>query len=303
VESPCKNGEDDMTGEGDRIFAFFNPSGRMLSFFTSEFISCEPDLAKKLLPVSLAELESYEVREGDKYYPIIRRAVDDGECAAMFYPAKRNEMKTVFFFKDGECFVRKDVSERLQRRKRFGFRQLKIDSLPVYRGPTVYDVAVAAAISHGEDGVVEVLIRFVEEVMARYPGVNPQTLLGVTFDAIPANCVLTDDGRYNFFDLEYEMIGGVPLGYLIERIAMTTAPRMNRENNLRISCYRIAERLAERFGVNLDWCRYKRVCAAHKKFNTLSLLRILTNIWLSFLPVKSWRERFCWWLNKPELKT
>lgn len=291
-----------MKGGIDGIYAFFNPAGRLLSFFTSEFVSREPELAGKLLPVPFEKLEPYKVRPDNKYYPSIRRAVESGESAVLHYPAKRNEMRTVFFFKDGGCFVRKDVSERLLRRERFGFRQLKIDPLPVYRGPTVYDLAVSAAVSRGEDGVVEVLTDFVEEVVKRYSGEDPQMLQGRMFDAIPANCIVTDDGNYNFFDLEYDMIGGVPLGYFIERISMTTAPRMNREKGVRISCYRVADRIAERFGSRIDWRRYKKVSAAHKRFNTLSLSRVLTNVWLSLLPVKAWRERFCWWLMKPELK-
>jgi uncharacterized protein YifE (UPF0438 family) len=61
------------------------------------------------------------------------------------------------------------------------------------------------------------------------------------------------------------------LGYLIERAVMTVVPKLNRGNRIPIDRYKVAERLAAKFGEKVDWKRYRRICVAHKRFNTLSI--------------------------------
>jgi hypothetical protein len=302
MASSCQDGEDDMSVIADNIYAFFNPAGQLLSFFTDEFLSREPELAGKLLPVPSDKLGMYKIAPSNKCWKEVSSMAAGGECAALFYPTKRNQMKTVFFFQGNECFVRKDVSESLLRRCRFGFRQLRVPPTPIYRGPTVHDLAVEAVRCNGEDGIVQILSGFIEIDRKRFRGECGEALKGISLDAIPANCVRTADGEYRFFDLEYEMLGGVPLGYFIERCVATVVPRINREHAFSIATGKVAERVAVKFGEKVDWKRYRRICVAHKRFNTLSVSRVLTNVFLSLLPVRSWRERFCWWLMKPELK-
>ena len=60
-----------------------------------------------------------------------------------------------------------------------------------------------------------------------------------------------------------------------------------------------AQMIANYFGVVVDEEECIKINAAVKQFNSRGFGRILTNIWLSLIPVRSWRIRFCWWSMLP----
>lgn len=282
------------------VYAFTNRFGKVLSFYTEDFIAIEPKVAAKISPVPLDERAKYDVSTRIDDYPEIKVLIARGAVAALFYPAKRDDVKTVFFVRDGQCFVKKTVDKRTKKRERYGFRQLAIGPTPIYKGQSVRDRLAAS--NHTIEAYTKILTDYLDELMRQFPPLSNGNLPERTFDAIPQNCIIDSEGKYNFFDLEYDMVGGVPLAYLIERVVMTTIPRLSLETGTLNCSYALAERLAEQYKVALDWRAYWRVCKRNKLFNTRSPKRIATNCLLSLIPFRALRERLCWWSFTPELK-
>ena len=75
------------------------------------------------------------------------------------------------------------------------------------------------------------------------------------------------------------------------------------ENGAEIS--RVEEtmrRIASHYGVEVNRNECLKINAAAKRFNTTGVKRMLTNVWLSLIPVRAWRLKFCWWSTVPKIK-
>lgn len=282
------------------VYVFTNRFGKVLLFYTEKFVAIAPEIAAKISPAPLHDRAAYDVGGEIDNYPDVKDMLAAGAVAGMFYPAKRDDVRTVFFEMDGRCFVKKTVGVRAGRRERYGFRQLEIPPTPLYKGLSVRELMAKG--SKSVDDYERILVAFIDELMRQFPLLPNGNLPECTFDAIPHNCIVDTDGRYNFFDLEYEMIGGVPLAYMIERIVMATVPSLSRETGAQDCSYEIADRLASHYHVTLDWRGYERICRRNKLFNTRSPKRIAGNILLSLIPFRAIRERLRWWSSIPKLK-
>ena len=279
-----------------------NRAGRMLVAWTDDFTRADPELAANVIPVPPAEAAAYVETPGGETFLEFASAMARGECAWMFYPSKLDDVRTVFFIEDGRLFVKKSVPRRARRLAAQKFVQREIPPLPIFKGRSVADMVAEKARLLDYGGVESTLDMFFTEMEKAYPPISEGVMPPCTFDAIPQNCIVSADGRYNFFDLEYDMRGGVPLSYLIFRAVCTTVVRMEKELHMGYDYWRTIRALAERRGVAVDKDECLRINAAAKRFNTQGVRRMLTNIWLSLLPVRAWRTRFCWWSTVPARK-
>ena len=275
-----------------KVYLFKNAAGLPVRAFTDAFFEVEPELAAKLCPVVTEELEPYAVL----------RDVADGEVAWLYAPYKIDEVTTVFFVEGGRCYVKKVMGRRARRWRRPVFEQHALDPVPIYKGPTAREVMTPAIACGDADEVKRQMISFLEELMKAYPPLRQGILPDCTFDAIPQNCIIGADGVYHFFDLEGDMKGGVPLAYLIYRIADTTLVRTPKNPGVKLDVKGIVADVDRHFGVEPDNKAHAAITKALKRYNTLCIRRVLTNIWISLLPFKSWKQRFRWWSHKPCLK-
>lgn len=277
-----------------------NHAGRMLVAWTEAFVRADPDLARKVIPVPSETREAYREAIGGRIGKALTEGGRRGECAWMFYPAKRDDVRTVFFIDGGTLFVKKTVVGRAFRIFPTRFSQREVAPLPVFKGESVKERLAPFVSACDYEGAKDELIRFFDELMKAYPPVRPGVLPECTFDAIPQNCIVDADGKYNFFDLEYDMRGGVPLAYLIVRAVHTALISLKHMHGRPFDCRKCQEALFAHYGVEIGKREVDRVNTAVKRFNTFGPLRVLTNIWLSLLPVRAWRMRFCWWSMVPK---
>ena len=268
-----------------KVYVFRNMAGVPLRAFTDAFLKAEPELASKLCPVSGSELDKYaETRD-----------VEPGEVAWLYAPQKLDEVTTVFFMCEGRCWVKKVMGRRARRWRRYPFEQHGLDPLPIYRGPSARDVMTPAIARGDADEVKRQVIRFLDELMKAYPPIREGVLPDCTFDAIPQNCIIGEDGSYHFFDLEGDMKGGVPVAYLVQRIADTMLARTPRNPGAWLDIRGIVADVDRHFGVEPDREAHAAITRALKRYNTFCLKRVLTNVWISLLPFKAWKQRFRWW--------
>ena len=86
----------------ERVYLFRNAAGRPVRAFTDRFFDVEPELAKRLCPVTRDKLDKY----------CVMREVEPGEVAWLYAPYKVDKVKTVFFVQDGRCYVKKVLESR-----------------------------------------------------------------------------------------------------------------------------------------------------------------------------------------------
>ena len=286
-----------------RVYVVRNRAGRVIFAWTDAFPAVDRELCEKVVPVPLDEAERYAEPENSRFAAELSSAARKGECAWMFYPARRDNVRTVFFIDRGELFVRKDVARRAFRPfSARRFVQLAVPPLPIFKGESVASRVRRKVEKLDYAGVLEELSEFVRRLVAEYPPISPGVLPGVVFDAIPQNCIIDGNGKYNFFDLEYEMVGGGPLHYLVARAVLTTVHRFVRDTRAPYDCERTLKELSSAFGVKSDIADVLRINRLHKRFNSLSAARVLTNVLLALLPVRAWRMKFCWWSTEPYRK-
>ena len=94
----------------------------------------------------------------------------------------------------------------------------------------------------------------------------------------------------------------VPLSYLIFRSVCTTVVQFVRGKRLGYDYWRSVRDVASHYGVEVKEDECLKINAAVKRFNTTGMGRLLTNVWLSLIPVRAWRLRFCWWSTLPDVK-
>ena len=286
----------------ERIFAVRNHAGRLLVAWTNGFLESHPELAAKVIPIPIETAGLYEEDTAKREIRKLTKAAKGGECAWIFYPAKIDDVRTVFFVKDKELFVKKTVAKRRWRMDGRRFVQRELPPIPIFKGESVAERLRPLAVVKDYQGVERVLVAFFDELLRVYPPVVEGRLPGHTFDAIPQNCIVDSDGRYNFFDLEYDMIGGVPLSYLIFRAVCSTVVQIEKEKHIGYDYWGTMRRVAAHYGVDVDKKECFAINAAIKRFNSVSAKRLLTSVWLSLLPVRSWRLRFCWWSTIPKTR-
>ena len=286
----------------ERIFAVRNHAGKLLVAWTDCFLKMDPTLAAKVIPISLETAHMYEEDVSLKEIRRLIRATKGGECAWIFYPAKADDVRTVFFERGGELFVKKTVAKRSWRFGGRRFAQRELPPVPIFKGESVAQRLQTPALRKDYSRVETELMAFFDELLRQYPPVGTDVLPACTFDAIPQNCIVDSAGRYNFFDLEYDMEGGVPLAYLIFRAVCSTVVRLEKEKHMGYDYWKTMRHVASHYGVTIDKDECFRINAAVKRFNTISAKRLLTNAWLSMIPVRAWRLRFCWWSTTPKIK-
>ena len=281
------------------VYVVRNHAGRPLVAWTDAFVRSDPQLAEKVVPIPIAEQSNYLEKKDCRLLDELRRAIADNECAWIFYPSKRDDVRTVFFIENCELFVRKTVGRRAYRFRRHFFSQREVAPLPIFRGESAAEKIGAFMRAGDLEGSVKAVIAFVENLIQNFSIDAFGRLPPCTFDAIPQNCIVSDNGKSNFFDLEYDMYGGVPLSYIIFRSISSTLFRIPSKDRLGFQYRECLRLVAEYFNVKMCEDDFHKINASIKRFNSFGVHRFLTNIWLSLLPVRSWRLRFCWWSMIP----
>lgn len=282
------------------LYAIRNNAGRVLVAWTDIFTLSDPDLAAKVIPVPLERKNDYLEPKDSVLWRSLQTAIADNECAWMFYPSKRDDVRTVFFREDGRLFVKKTVLSRAFRPFFQRFRQREVSPLPIFKGKSAAD-NIRDCIRNGDcEGASRRLAFFIKGLVKSFPLSQDGRLPPCTFDAVPQNCIISDDGEFHFFDLEYDMRGGVPLMYAIFRSMVVTLYKIPARERRGFNFRNCMAAVADQFNVSIDEAKCHRINASIKRFNSLGFCRILTNVWLSLLPVRSWRLRFCWWSMIPK---
>lgn len=282
------------------LYAIRNNAGRVLVAWTDVFTQADPDLAVKVIPVPLDRKNDYLEPKDSALWRSLQTSSADNECAWMFYPSKRDDVRTVFFREDGRLFVKKTVLSRAFRPFFRRFRQREVSPLPIFKGKSAAD-DIRDCIRNGDcEGASRRLAFFIKGLVKSFPLSPDGRLPPCTFDAVPQNCIISDDGEFHFFDLEYDMRGGVPLMYVIFRSMVATLYKIPARERRGFNFRKCMAAVADQFNVSIDEAKCHRINASIKRFNSLGFCRILTNVWLSLLPVRSWRLRFCWWSMIPK---
>ena len=306
LEFACNFRAKHVVGISDElIYVVRNHAGRPLVAWTDAFVRSDPQLAGKVVPIPIAEQSNYLEKKDYRLLDELRRAIADNECAWMFYPSKRDDVRTVFSLIEGQLYVSKVVGRRALRILPQRFFQRNISPLPIFKGTNQFEYFRELMIAKDYEAVARAFIGYIKGLMDVFPPMSNGVLPPCTFDAIPQNCIVSKDGKMNFFDLEYDMVGGVPLSYLIFRSVTSTLFKISRVERVGFDFRKCIQMIANHFKVVIDEKKCHEINASIKRFNTFGFRRILTNIWLSLLPVRSWRLRFCWWsmipCNKREL--
>lgn len=284
------------------LYAIRNRAGRVLVAWTDVFVESDPELAAKVIPIPLERKDNYLEPHNSPLWHSLRVGIADNECAWMFYPSKRDDVRTVFFKEQEKLFVKKTVFRRAFRILPQRFTQREVPPLSIFKGSNVAD-NIRDLIRNGDcEGVSQKLTLFITGLIKKFPLTPEGMLPPCTFDAVPQNCIVSNDGDFHFFDLEYDMQGGVPLMYIIFRSMTTTLYKLPVCERRGFNFRKCMASTAAQFNVSIDEAKCHKINAAIKKFNSFGLCRILTNIWLSLLPFRLWRLRFCWWSMIPHIK-
>lgn len=281
------------------FFAFHNRAGRLLRAVSQTLVEGKPDLARILVTpaIPLEGLAPYRVAQGTPLYAQLAERARAGEVAWLFYPAKRDDLETVFSLHEGVWCVEKRVLRRCRRLLPTRFRQRALPREPLLQMPGhVPADRLREAATRGDWPTVEAeLEAFLRGVRAAFPESQNGLLPEHALDAVPRNCLVDAAGRYRFFDLEYELLGGVPLSYLlystIKADIVSHLPKREREP-------RLAALYAEgcrRLGLVPALARDRKTARQLKAFNTRSPARLLTTLLMAFVPVRAWRQRLMWW--------
>ncbi|MBP5510031.1 MAG: hypothetical protein J6Z49_03865 [Kiritimatiellae bacterium] len=284
-----------------KFYGFFNPAGRLLRVLSERFVNELPDLAAKLSPVPLSELPRYEFPSGKPLHVQFTRRNFDGEFAWMFYPAKRDNVQTVFSNVDGVWRVEKRVLHRALRSPFCPFRQLALDPEPLLPGIAA-DVAMAADVQGGAWSEAMVRLEsFFKALVTQYPLDKKGRLPAGMVDALPRNAVAEAKGGLHFFDLEYARRGGVRLSFLIYRaIKMDLLFHLPKAERGQIDFKGSYESLCLSFGVKPRFRSDARESCALKRFTSGSLRRTLCRFFLLFVPKRA-RPRHEWWSGEYRL--
>jgi hypothetical protein len=279
------------------FYAFYNRAGRLLRAVSHELILGNPDLAKNLFPhdVPIHLLSSFRVPEGSSLYVNLQARAKNGEIAWIFYPSKRDRIETVFSLHDGVYYVEKKILKRAWRLLPGKFRQRVLPREPLQQGKLLGE-RFRLLVQNGDwPAVSNELNSFLRALTATFPQQKHGILPAHTVDAIPRNCIVDLEGCYHFFDLEYEMIGGCNLTYIlysaVKADIVSHLPKQERDSRL-LELYTEACRA---FNLSPIFNRDKRTARQLKAFNTRSPARLFMKIFLAIIPVKAWRARLMWW--------
>jgi hypothetical protein len=279
------------------FYAFYNRAGRLLRALSRDLIVNNPELAQNILPpdFSIRLLPTCCVHENSCLYETLLKRARDGEIAWIFYPSKRDLIETVFSFHDGVYYVEKKILKRSWRFLPGKFRQRALPREPLHQGRLLGERFRLLVQSGDWVAVRKELISFLRALITTFPEIKHGILPAHTVDAIPRNCIVDREGSYCFFDLEYEMIGGCRLSYIIYSAVkadiVSHLPKQQREAIL-LELYTEACRV---FDLVPAFNRDKRTARQLKAFNTRSPARLGMQILLAIIPVKALRRRMMWW--------
>jgi hypothetical protein len=279
------------------FFAFYNRAGRLLRTVSHELILGNPDLAQNLLPHGLSphRLASYRVPEDSSLYARFLARASDGEVAWIFYPSKRDHVETVFSLHGGVYYVEKKVLKRCWSLLPGKFRQRALPREPLQQGRLLGEHFRLLVKKRDWEAVRKELISFLEAVTVAFPQTKHGVLPPHAIDAIPRNCMVDEEGHCRFFDLEYEMMGGCKLSYILYSAVKADIvfylPKQERDARL-LELYTETCRVLD---LAPDFSRDRRTARQLKAFNTRTPARVLVKFILAVIPFKTWRGRLMWW--------
>lgn len=286
------------------FYAFYNGRGRLLRAISQSLAEQNPALVKALISpaVPLEQLDAYALSETTPLYATLQARAQDGEVAWLFYPAKRDHVETVFSQHNCTYYVEKRVYHRSRRLPGNKFRQLALPKEALLSGAPLQE-RFCQLIAQGAWGAVDLeLDAFFKASFATFPLDPAGQLPPQVLDAVPRNCLVHPDGRYQFFDLEYERAGGCPPTYIIYSTLkcdiVSHLPKHERAERLQ-TLYR---KFCQKFGLEPDFKGDEKIARQLKRFISYSPGRLLTNIALAFIPVRAWRRRLIWWDTTIDLR-
>lgn len=279
------------------FYAFRNRAGRLLRAISGVLLEGNPALARNLLPDALRPdaLAPYRVPERGPLYARLLAGHRAGEVAWLYYPAKRDRVETVFSCHDGVWCVEKRVLRRCPRGKGCRFRQRALPREPLLRGELLGERFRRLAEARAWDALRVEIERYLRALPAAFPEAENGRLPPHALDAVPRNCMIDDEGRYRFFDLEYEAAGGCTPSYLLYSTvkADVVSHLPKRERNARLR--ELYAGTCRRLGLPDTFDADRRQARQLKAFTSRSPARLLTRLLMAVTPVASWRRRMMWW--------
>ncbi len=260
------------------FYAFHNHAGRLLRVVSQTLVDRFPMLAKTLVTraIPLDDLAPYRVPESSDLYAQLLEKARTGEIAWIYYPSRRDRVETVFSLHDGVYCVEKIVHKRCRRLLPTKFRQRVLPREPLLEGTLLAD-RFQQWIAKGDwQAVGEELEVFLRVLLSAFPETRNDLLPAHALDAVLRNCMIDAAGRYRFFDLEYDLIGGVPLSYLlystIKADIVSHLPKCEREARLSA----LYAEGCRRLGLTPSLRRDRKTARQLKAFITRSPARLLT---------------------------
>ena len=279
------------------FYAFHNRAGRLLRAVSQTLVEGFPSLARTLITraIPLDGLAPYRVPESSALYAQLLAKSRAGEIAWIYYPSRRDRVETVFSLHDGVYCVEKLVHKRCRRLLPAKFRQRVLPREPLLQGTPLADRFQQWVAKDDWQAVGDGLEAFLRALLTAFPETRNGLLPAYALDAVPRNCMIDAAGRYRFFDLEYDLIGGVPLSYLlystIKADIVSHLPKCEREARLSA----LYAEGCRRLGLTPALKRDRTTARQLKAFTTRSPARLLTNLLRAFIPVKAWRQKLMWW--------
>ena len=230
--------------------------------------------------------------------------------AWLFYPGRRDRVETVFLLRDERCYVVKRVYKRIWRGLSCPFHQLELPPAPLIDGVSVADklrqLVIKTHFQRGKNvrwgSVKRLLYRFFAELLKQFPLDERGKLPPNALEAIPRNCMIDRSGRYRFFDLEYDLKGGVPPSLLVYRAltsdVVSSLKKDDRDRVLELLYREICTTLHFKGDLRQSMAWGRRL----KRFNTGSFARLFATPAISLLPKREWRMKLQGWSETIDLK-
>lgn len=266
-------------------YVFRNAAGRILKILTRSLVSGNPALAAELSPVPLDALEPYAVG------PEAPVAFGADERAILFYPAKDDAVRTVFGETDGVWWVEKRVDGSFRARVRSGFFQRALPRTALSKGEKPF--------SGDRPATDAAVLDYFGRLFAAFP-VRDGLLPSEAVDALPRNCLVDEEGKTAFFDLEYGHEGGIRASFLVYRaLKMDILPRQGRPKRDLPVAYRS---WCERLGLAPAFAEDEKLSRELKLLFAGGLRRRVASALLSLVPSRRFRERRAWWSDRPVVR-
>lgn len=282
-----------MTSHPDDIYVIYSRSGKVILVISKTLVRLNPELAENIIPKPLnpEELAKFKLPTQSPQYGAINSRIQSGEIAWICYPAKIDLLETVFSLRDGILHVEKRILANNHSNRSSPFSQVGVPPTPISVGTKFSEKLTLALHGMDDESVSKELKSFIGIVVNTFTISKDGKLPENAVDAIPRNCIIQKDGTPVFFDLEYELAGGVSLSFIIFRTIKADITPYLPKSEKQKAHQDLYTKLCTDFGITPQFNQDQRLSKALKRFITGGFSRTTRKVLISLIPVVKWRKR------------